>query len=85
MMRVLLKFRRDVVFDGALNRLFADQSRWARASDPTDALRQLGRLGGLKAEQIDACLADKAGSLIFFCEICSVYKHCSWATFCFRK
>lgn len=39
---------------------FAQQQSWARASDPLQALKQLARLGGLVAEQIDACLADKS-------------------------
>jgi len=39
---------------------FAQQASWARASDPEKALRQLAQLGGLGADQIDACLADKA-------------------------
>ncbi len=39
---------------------FAQQQSWARASDPLQALKQLARLGGLGAEQIDACLADKS-------------------------
>ena len=39
---------------------YAQQASWARASDPEKALRQLAQLGGLGADQIDACLADKA-------------------------
>jgi protein-disulfide isomerase len=39
---------------------FAQQASWARAADPEKALRQLAQLGGLGADQIDACLADKA-------------------------
>jgi protein-disulfide isomerase len=38
---------------------FAQQSNWARASDPTAALKQLAQLGGLGSAEIDACLADK--------------------------
>ncbi len=38
---------------------FAQQQSWARAKDPIAALKQLARLGGLGADQIDACLADK--------------------------
>ena len=38
---------------------FAQQQSWARAKDPVAALKQLARLGGLGADQIDACLADK--------------------------
>jgi protein-disulfide isomerase len=38
---------------------FAQQSSWARAKDPVQALKQLAQLGGLGATQADACLADK--------------------------
>lgn len=43
-----------------LNVLFAQQRQWATASDPKAALTQIGRLGGVSAEQFDKCLADKA-------------------------
>ena len=39
---------------------FQQQASWIRAADPIQALKQLARLGGLSAEQADACLADKA-------------------------
>ena len=39
---------------------FSQQESWARSNDPEKALRQLAQLGGLGAEQIDACLADKS-------------------------
>jgi protein-disulfide isomerase len=39
---------------------FAQQASWARASDPVQALKQLAQLGGLSADKVDACLADKA-------------------------
>lgn len=39
---------------------FQQQASWIRAADPVQALKQLARLGGLGAEQADACLADKA-------------------------
>jgi protein-disulfide isomerase len=42
-----------------LNVLFAQQRQWATASDPKAALTQIGRLGGVSAEQFDKCLADK--------------------------
>ena len=42
-----------------LNVLFAQQRQWATASDPKAALIQIGRLGGVSAEQFDKCLADK--------------------------
>jgi protein-disulfide isomerase len=40
--------------------LFATQDTWARAKDPTEALKQLARLGGLAPDALDACLADKS-------------------------
>lgn len=43
-----------------LNVLFAQQRQWATATDPKAALTQIGRLGGISAEQFDKCLADKA-------------------------
>jgi protein-disulfide isomerase len=39
--------------------LFAQQRQWAGAPDPKAALTQIGRLGGVSAEQFDKCLADK--------------------------
>ena len=39
---------------------FAQQASWARAEDPVQALKQLAQLGGLSADKVDACLADKA-------------------------
>ncbi|MFN4312337.1 MAG: DsbA family protein [Ferrovibrio sp.] len=42
-----------------LNVLFAQQRQWATASDPKAALTQIGRLGGVSADQFDKCLADK--------------------------
>ncbi len=46
-------------FFGFIEVLFRTQSSWARSNDPIDALARIGRLGGLKRETIDACLADK--------------------------
>lgn len=43
-----------------LNVLFAQQRQWATAADPKAALTQIGRLGGVSAEQFDKCLQDKA-------------------------
>lgn len=40
--------------------MFKQQQNWARAADPTAALRQIGALGGVTAEQFDACLADQS-------------------------
>ena len=42
-----------------LSAFFGSQERWATASDPSAALRQLAKLGGLSDDRIDACLADK--------------------------
>ena len=39
---------------------FAQQERWSRAKDPTAALKQLAKLGGMGEAEIDACLSDKA-------------------------
>ena len=38
---------------------FSTQDEWARASDPTAALRNMARLGGLAPDRIDACLSDE--------------------------
>lgn len=43
-----------------LNVLFAQQRQWATAQDPVASLKQIGRLGGMPADQFDKCLADKA-------------------------
>lgn len=40
--------------------IYSDQKRWARASDPVVALKQMLKLGGLSEEAMNACLADKA-------------------------
>ncbi len=45
---------------GFLEVLFRTQQSWAGARKPFEALARVARLGGLKREQIDACLADKA-------------------------
>lgn len=42
-----------------LDVLFAQQRQWAGAADPMAALKQIARLGGMPAEQVDKCLADK--------------------------
>jgi protein-disulfide isomerase len=39
--------------------MFKNQRRWVTAEDPVAALKQLAMAGGLGAEKIDACLADK--------------------------
>jgi protein-disulfide isomerase len=43
-----------------LNVLFAQQRQWAGSSDPKAALVQIGRLGGVSADQFEKCLQDKA-------------------------
>ncbi len=45
---------------GFLEVLFRTQESWAGAQNPFEALARVARLGGLKREEIDACLADKA-------------------------
>jgi protein-disulfide isomerase len=42
-----------------INALFANQLRWAQASDPAAALDQLVLAGGLSRERLQACFADR--------------------------
>jgi protein-disulfide isomerase len=42
-----------------LDVLFETQGNWARAGDPVAALKQLGKLGGLTDQKMDACFADQ--------------------------
>jgi protein-disulfide isomerase len=44
---------------GFIDVLFQTQSNWARAEDHIAALKQLGKLGGLGEQQMDACFADE--------------------------
>jgi protein-disulfide isomerase len=44
---------------GFIDVLFQTQSSWARAEDHIGALKQLGRLGGLSEQEMDACFADE--------------------------
>ena len=44
---------------GFLDVLFQTQSNWASADDHLAALKQLGKLGGLTDQQMDACFADE--------------------------
>ena len=44
---------------GFLDVLFQTQSSWARAENHIAALKQLGKLGGLSDEQMEACFADE--------------------------
>lgn len=46
-------------FFGFLDVLFKSQPSWAHSDDPVTALSRIGRLGGLKAADIEACLNDK--------------------------
>ncbi|MGI9508462.1 MAG: DsbA family protein [Geminicoccaceae bacterium] len=45
---------------GFLDVLFQTQASWASASDPRTALKQLGKLGGLSDDEMDACFADES-------------------------
>jgi len=45
---------------GFLDVLFQTQESWASANDPRDALKQLGKLGGLGDSEMDACFADES-------------------------
>ena len=47
-------------FFGFIETFYATQDRWARASDPMDALEKLARLGGMSKEKFDSCLGDTA-------------------------
>lgn len=40
--------------------LYAQQRQWATSADPRAALVQIGRLGGMSSEQVEACFADQA-------------------------
>ena len=42
-----------------MDMLFAQQSKWTRATDPVGAIKQIGRLAGISAEQADACMTDE--------------------------
>lgn len=44
---------------GLLETLFATQSNWARAADPSAALQRVGAIAGLSAENYEACIANK--------------------------
>jgi protein-disulfide isomerase len=47
-------------YHGFVTTLFENQAEWSRAEDPVQALLRVGRLGGLSAERMDACLRDEA-------------------------
>ena len=40
--------------------LFKTQNSWSRSNDPVAALTQVGRMGGLTKDEIDACLKNEA-------------------------
>lgn len=43
-----------------MDMLFKQQSKWTRATDPIAAIKQIGRLAGIGAEQADACMTNEA-------------------------
>lgn len=43
-----------------MDMLFKQQSKWTRATDPIAAIKQIGRLAGIGAEQADACMSNEA-------------------------
>lgn len=45
---------------GFLDVLFQTQESWSQATDPREALKQLGKLGGLGDSEMDACFADES-------------------------
>ena len=42
-----------------MDMLFAQQSKWTRATDPVGAIKQIGRLAGITPELADACMTDE--------------------------
>lgn len=42
-----------------MDMLFKQQDKWTRATDPIGAIKQIGRLAGIGAEQADACMTDQ--------------------------
>lgn len=60
-------------FFGITDMIYAEQSEWTRAGEPgaiADELRKIGRLAGLEADQLEACLTDgeKAQTLVAWYE-----------------
>ena len=45
---------------GFIDAMFRDQQRWAQSPDPMDSLSRIARLGGMPADDVEACLADEA-------------------------
>ncbi len=44
---------------GFIDVMFKTQATWARSQDTVSELKKLARLGGLREEQVDACLNDQ--------------------------
>lgn len=44
---------------GFIDVMFKTQATWAQSHDPVSELKKLARLGGLREEQVDACLNDQ--------------------------
>jgi protein-disulfide isomerase len=47
-------------YTGFLDVLFQTQPNWSSAANPRDALKQLGKLGGLSDSEMDACFNDES-------------------------
>lgn len=45
---------------GFLDVLFQTQPSWSSAGDPREAMKQLGKLGGLSDSEMDACFEDES-------------------------
>lgn len=44
---------------GFIDILFRSQSNWSRSRDPKRSLMQIGRLGGMGADELEACFANE--------------------------
>lgn len=42
-----------------MDMLFKQQAKWTRESDPIAAIKQIGRLAGVRGEQADACMTSE--------------------------
>jgi len=49
----------DERYTGFLDVLFQTQPNWSSAANPREALKQLGKLGGLSDSEMDACFNDE--------------------------
>ena len=45
---------------GFIDAMYRDQQRWTQSPDPMDSLSRIARLGGMSADDVEACLADEA-------------------------